>query len=152
MPRPEMTVTEREAFLAEPRVAVLSVASDDERPPLTVPIFYHYAAGGPITIFTGNMPRVPRKSRLIQRARVLSLCVQHDEFPYKYVTVEGTLVNVDQPPSAAQLLAIFGRYMPQQNAQEYADVLLSNSNNPGLAVFTIRPDRWLTQDTTPAES
>lgn len=39
MPRP-MTEGERQAFLAEPRVGVPSVASDDDRPPLTVPVWY----------------------------------------------------------------------------------------------------------------
>ena len=32
----------RQAFLAETHVAVLSVASDDARPPLTIPLWYHY--------------------------------------------------------------------------------------------------------------
>jgi nitroimidazol reductase NimA-like FMN-containing flavoprotein (pyridoxamine 5'-phosphate oxidase superfamily) len=140
-----MSVAEREAFLAEPRVAVLSVASDDDRPPLTVPIFYHYEPGGAVTFFTGNIPGIPRKTRLLQRAGVLSLCVQQDEFPYKYVTVEGTLVSVDQPPAAEQLLTIFRRYMPEPQAQGYAGSLLADPG-PGLAVFTVRPDRWLTFD------
>jgi len=30
--------------------------------------------------------------------------VQREEFPYKYVTVEGTVVGSDQPPSAEQML------------------------------------------------
>ena len=50
-----MTRDEREAFLTEPRVGVLSVASDDDRrPPLTVPIWYDYQPGGNITFITGT--------------------------------------------------------------------------------------------------
>ena len=47
-----MTEQERQAFLAEPRVGVLSVASDDARPPLTVPL-------GTATIRAANLPSLP---------------------------------------------------------------------------------------------
>jgi nitroimidazol reductase NimA-like FMN-containing flavoprotein (pyridoxamine 5'-phosphate oxidase superfamily) len=39
MPR-QLTERERQEFLAEPHIGVLSVASDDDRPPLTVPVRY----------------------------------------------------------------------------------------------------------------
>jgi hypothetical protein len=39
MPR-QMTEPERKEFLAQPRVGVLSVASDDDRPQLSVPLWY----------------------------------------------------------------------------------------------------------------
>src|SRR5215213_5184547 len=104
MPR-QMTEQERQQFLAEPRVGILSVASDGNRPPLTVPLWYGYQPGGDITFFTGTMGRTARKTGLIQQAGLVSLCVQHGEFPYKYVTVEGTVVRSDQPPSAEQMLA-----------------------------------------------
>ena len=104
MPRP-LTEKEREDFLAEPRVGVLGVASDSERPPLTAPLWYGYEPGGNITFFTGTQGRKARKSELIRKAGVLSLSVQREELPYKYVTVEGTVVGIDQPPSAGQMLA-----------------------------------------------
>ena len=59
MPGP-LTESEREEFLAAPHIAVLSVASDDARPPLTVPIWYAYQPGGNITFFTGTMGRQAR--------------------------------------------------------------------------------------------
>jgi nitroimidazol reductase NimA-like FMN-containing flavoprotein (pyridoxamine 5'-phosphate oxidase superfamily) len=49
MPQPHLTEQERQAFLAEPRVGVLSVASGDDRPPLTVPLWYGYQPGGNLT-------------------------------------------------------------------------------------------------------
>jgi PPOX class probable F420-dependent enzyme len=141
----QMTEPEREAFLAEPRVGVLSVASDDERPPLTVPVWYGYEPGGELTFFTGTQGRKARKTRLIERAGVVSLSVQHDEFPYRYVTVEGTVVQSDRPPAAAQMLAITRRYLPEEMAQGFVDAELSQPS-PELVLFTIRPDRWLTVD------
>lgn len=46
----QMTEKARDQFLAQIRVGVLSVASDNARPPLTVAIWYGH---GNITFFTG---------------------------------------------------------------------------------------------------
>ncbi len=144
MPRP-LTEPERQAFLAEPHVAVLSVASDDDRPPLTVPVWYAYRPGGNVSFFTGTQGRKARKTRLIENAGVLSLSVQRAEFPYKYVTVEGTVVRTDRPPTAEQMLAVVRRYLPEDMAQGFVTAELDNPG-PELVLFTIRPDRWLTFD------
>ena len=144
MPRP-MTEQEREAFLAEPRVGVLSVASDDGRPPLTVPIWYSYQPGGDITFFTGTFGQKARKTGLIQRAGAISFSVQHPEFPYRYITVEGSVLGMDQPPSSDQILAIVRRYLPEEDAQGFASSALEQSG-PEFVLFTIRPDRWITSD------
>jgi nitroimidazol reductase NimA-like FMN-containing flavoprotein (pyridoxamine 5'-phosphate oxidase superfamily) len=140
-----MTEQEREAFLAEPHIGVLSVASDNERPPLTVPIWYGYQPGGNITFFTGTQGRAARKTRLIQNAGVVSFLVQQEEFPYKYVTVEGSLVQSDKPPTAEQVLAIVRRYLPEEQAQGFTQAELAHPDSE-LILFTIRPDRWLTSD------
>ena len=144
MPRP-MTEQERQEFLAEPHVGVLSVASDDERPPLTVPLWYGYQPGGNLSFFTGTQGRKARKTGLIEKAGVLSLCVQHEAFPYKHVTVEGTAVGTDRPPSADQMLAIVRRYLPEEAAQGFVQVELEHPESE-LVLFTIQPDRWLTAD------
>ena len=144
MPGP-LTEQERQEFLAEPHIGVLSVASDDERPPLTVPVWYGYEPGGDLTFFTGTQGRRARKSGLIERAGVLSLSVQREEFPYRYVTVEGTVVGSDRPPSAEQMLAVVRRYLPEEAAQGFVQAELGNPSGE-LVLFTIRPDRWLTFD------
>lgn len=144
MPR-KMTKQEREAFLAEPRIGVLSVASDDGRPPLTVPLWYGYQPGGNITFFTSTQGRKARKTKLIQDTGVLSLSVQHDQFPYRYVTVEGSVVGVDRPPAAEQMLAIIRRYLPEEMAQGFVKSELERSDSQA-ELFTIRPNRWLTTD------
>jgi nitroimidazol reductase NimA-like FMN-containing flavoprotein (pyridoxamine 5'-phosphate oxidase superfamily) len=141
----QMTEQERQEFLAEPRVGVLSVASDDDRPPLTVPLWYGYRPGGNITFFTGTQGRKARKTRLIEKAGVLSLSVQREEFPYKHVTVEGTVVQVDRPPSAEQMLAIARRYLPEEAARGFVKAELEHPSSE-LVLFTVRPDRWLTAD------
>lgn len=144
MPR-ILTEDEREAFLAEPHIAVLSVASDEGRPPLTVPVWYAYLPGGDVTFITGTMGRKARKTKLIRDAGVLSLCVQRAEFPYKYVTVEGRVVQIDQNPTAEPVLAIVRRYLPEAMAQGFAASEIGNPESP-FVLFTVRPERWLSFD------
>jgi uncharacterized protein len=144
MPR-QMTEQERQDFLAEPHVGVLSVASDSNRPPLTVPVWYGYQPGGNISFFTGTQGRKARKTTLIQKAGVLSLSVQREEFPYRYVTVEGTVVGIDRPPPAEQMLAVARRYLPEEEARGFVEAELTRPSDQ-LVLFTVRPDRWLTAD------
>jgi nitroimidazol reductase NimA-like FMN-containing flavoprotein (pyridoxamine 5'-phosphate oxidase superfamily) len=140
-----MTKHERKAFLAEPRVGVLSVAGENGRPPHTAPTWYCYQPGGDLSFFTGTQGRNARKTHLIREAGAVSLCVQHGEFPSTYVTVEGTVVHLDQPPTAEQMLAVVRRYLPGEQAQAFVQ---SEITHPGteLVVFTVRPDRWLSFD------
>ncbi len=71
--------------------------------------------------------------------------MQHPEPPYRYVTVEGSVVRTDRPPSADQVLAIARRYMPEEHAQGLAASELGDPEST-MVVFTVRPDRWLTAD------
>src|SRR5207245_1490362 len=64
-----MTKEEREAFLSDIHVAVISVAEDGHGP-LVVPIWYSYEPGGEVRIITG---RASRKGKLLERAGRFSL-------------------------------------------------------------------------------
>ncbi|WP_414639035.1 pyridoxamine 5'-phosphate oxidase family protein [Actinophytocola sp.] len=68
-----MTREEREAFLAEPYVGILSVTAEPERAPLTTPIWYEYQPGGLVKVITA--PGL-RKVRLIEEAGRFALCAQ----------------------------------------------------------------------------
>ena len=140
-----LTKDEREAFLAEPHCGVVSVTRDDGRPPLTVPVWYGYEPGGNLTFFSGTEGRASQKTALIERAGVVSMCVQYEQWPYKYVTVEGSVVGVDRPPSREQVLAVARRYLPEDQAQAFTEAELGRES-PFFTLFTIRPDRWLTAD------
>jgi len=138
-----MTERERQEFLAGPHVAVLSVARDGA--PHATPVWYAYEPGGDVTFFTGTQGRRSRKAELIGKAGAVSLTVQQEEFPYRYVTVEGTVVGEERPPSAERALAIAGRYMPEEQAQGFVGAELANPTNE-FVLFRIRPDRWLSFD------
>jgi nitroimidazol reductase NimA-like FMN-containing flavoprotein (pyridoxamine 5'-phosphate oxidase superfamily) len=135
-----LTDHERQTFLAEPHIGVLSVAGDAGRPPLMMPVWYGYQSGGNLSFFTGMQGRKARKTTRIEEAGVLSLLVQREEIPYKYVTVEGTVVQIDRPPAAEQVLAIVRRYLPEEYAQGFVKAELDDPS-PHFVHFTVRPDR-----------
>lgn len=145
----DMTDAERDAFLAEPHVAVLSVANDEGRPPHTVPLWYAYGPGGNFTFYTQTQGRVARKTRLIEAAGTVTLCIQTETFPYRYVTVEGSVVGVDRPPTRQKMLAVTSRYLPPKQATGMVEGEFGNPDSR-LILFTIRPDRWLTFDVSKA--
>src|ERR671921_368774 len=144
MPGP-MTEGGRQEFLAGRHVGVVSVARGDARPPHSTPVWYAYEPGGNISFFTSTQGRRSRKAELVREAGVLSFLVQREEFPYGYVTVEGTVVGEDRPPSAEQVLAVVRRYLPEEQAQWFADSDLRQPT-PEFVLFAFTPDRWLSFD------
>jgi PPOX class probable F420-dependent enzyme len=129
---------DREAFLADKHVGVLSVATSDGRPPASVPIWYSYSPGGEIRINTGAGSR---KSRLIEQAGSVSLVVQREEPPYQYVTVEGTVVATITPSPPDVRLEIAIRYLGDEGGRAFVDSMKHES-----VLFVVRPDRWITAD------
>jgi PPOX class probable F420-dependent enzyme len=131
---------ERQEFLADKHVAVLSVAADG-RPPASVPIWYDYTPGGNIRLMTGT---ASRKVGLIERAGAVTLVVQREEPPYQYVVVEGTVVETTRPAPADVQEAIAIRYLGEEGGRAF----VRSMEGVEEVLFTIRPDRWLTADFT----
>jgi PPOX class probable F420-dependent enzyme len=132
---------QRQEFLAGLHVGVLSVAATDGRPPASVPIWYGYEPGGNILINTGT---TARKTKLIERAGVVTLTVQREEPPYQYVVVEGTVVDTVTPAPRDVREAIAIRYLGEEGGRAFVEGM---ADQPGI-LFTIRPDRWITADFT----
>src|SRR5262249_7429788 len=96
---------------------------------------------GTLFFFTGTPGGPARKTRLIQKAGAVTMVVQREVPPYRYVTVECSLAELHQPPSKAQLLSVVRRYLPGEMAQGFVDdVLRQDTSN--LTGFTLRPERW----------
>lgn len=138
MPKP-FTEAERQQFLADKHVAVLSVAAGNGRPPASVPIWYDYTPGGDILVNTGAGRR---KARLIEQAGAVTLVVQREELPYQYVIVEGTVIDAATPAPLEQREAIAIRYLGQQGGRAFA----ASMDGDASVLFTIRPDRWFSAD------
>ena len=133
------TESERQEFLAELHVGVLSVAATDGRPPASVPIWYGYTPGGNILINTGASSR---KARLIEQAGAVTLVAQREELPYQYVVVEGTVVETAKPAPLDVREAIAIHYLGEEGGRAFVRSLEGMDS----VLFTIRPDRWITAD------
>ena len=116
---------------------MLSVAATDGRPPASVPIWYDYTPGGNIRINTGASAR---KSKLIEQAGAVTLVVQHEEPPYQYVVVEGTVVDTHAHPVRCAKPSL------SATSAKKADARSSAAWRGRNVLFTVRPDRWLTAD------
>ncbi|MBV8539673.1 MAG: pyridoxamine 5'-phosphate oxidase family protein [Pseudonocardiales bacterium] len=137
-----MSTDEREKFLAGVHIGVLGV--DDprgQRAPLLVPVWYSYEPGGEVMVQTR---RDSVKARLIREVGRFGFCVQDESAPYRYVSVEGPVVAVDDPLDPARRAALAHRYLDPVTASAY---LAANGHQ--LAediIFRMRPQRWRTAD------
>jgi nitroimidazol reductase NimA-like FMN-containing flavoprotein (pyridoxamine 5'-phosphate oxidase superfamily) len=137
-----MTKQEREAFLADVHVGVISIA-DEGRGPLTVPIWYAYEPGGDLRIMTG---RESQKGRLLARAGRFSLCAQTEKPPYKYVSVEGAIVSTEAADIERDLRPLARRYLGQKKGDRYVEETRNLPTHSDNVLIRMRPERWLTTD------
>lgn len=135
-----MTKEEREAFLAEPYVGVLSVAAEPGRAPLTTPVWYDYQPGGQLMVIT--TPGL-RKVRLIEAAGRFALCAQETTSGYKYATVEGPLVEI-RPSTEQERHDLAARYLGPAAATAYIEANRAEQSND--VVILMQPERWHTAD------
>jgi len=135
-----MSVEQREAFLADLHVGVLSVVEDGSRAPLTVPMWYRYEPGGLVSFVTGDGSR---KVRALRAAGRCSLCAQDEGLPYRYVTVEGPVVAFE-PVDEAERRAIARRYLGDERGDAY---IAATPDEAGASVMVrMRPEHWLSAD------
>jgi Pyridoxamine 5'-phosphate oxidase len=136
-----MTPQEREKFLTDVHVGIISI-HDDGRGPLAVPVWYAYEPGGELRVMTG---RTSRKGRLLERAGRFTLCVQTETPPYKYVSVEGPIVSVEPGDLERDLRPLARRYLGA-GAGAYMESVREDPAYRDNIVFGMRPERWLTAD------
>jgi PPOX class probable F420-dependent enzyme len=141
MPSTAMTKSEREAFLAEVHVAVIAVA-EEGRGPLAIPVWYAYEPGGVVRFVTGGSSR---KAAALRRAGRMSLCVQTETPPYKYLTVEGP-IEIGTADFERDIRRVAQRYLGDQMAEMYLAATADQRDDAILV--TLRPQRWLTVDYT----
>ncbi len=135
-----MSAAERENFLAEVHVGVLSAAVGTAGRTLAVPVWYSYQPGGLLTVLTGRRSRKAAAIRVLGR---FGLCVQDDNPPYRYVSVEGPVVS-EEELDHAERLAMARRYLGTPGGDRY----VADNPDPGHknVAFRMRPERWLSQD------
>jgi len=132
-----MPAAEREAFLAEPHIGVLTIARPGGRPPLASPIWYEYEPGGAVVI---NVGRGSVKARLAEAAGVASLTVQTEALPYRFVTVGGPVVITAADDATRRRIA--GRYLPA----EMVDGYLTSADASDMVTLRLTPSSWHSND------
>lgn len=135
-----MTRPERETFLAGLHVGIISIA-EEGRGPLSVPVWYAYEPGGELRLVTS---RASRKGRLLGTVARFSLCVQTENPPYKYVSVEGPIVGVDTADVERDLRPLAHRYLGADAGDAY--IASTREEHVDNVVIRMRPERWLTVD------
>lgn len=133
----EMSVEEREAFLADLHVGVVGIARKTKGP-LTVPIWYDYEPGGEVWMV---MSSTSLKGKLLAKTDHISLCVQSEQAPYSYVSVEGPFRI--GPRSDGQILHMATRYLGEELGQQYA---AASEGGDDSIVVSITPETWYTVD------
>jgi hypothetical protein len=136
-----MTRAEREAFLAQPRVAILSIA-EAGRGPLAVPVWYLYEPGGDVRFWTAGSSR---KARLLLLARRASLVVQNPQPPYQYVSVEGPVAGIEPAQFERDLRPLAHRYLGAAAGERYLSSLGGPTAGSGDLLVHLTPEHWLAQ-------
>ena len=112
-----MTRAEREAFLAGVHVGVISIEQTDA-PPICVPIWYDYRPDVGVWILTEAKSA---KGRALQAAGRYSLCAQDEAPPYRYVSVEGTVVETRPGDREKDFRPMARRYLGEKGGDQYTD-------------------------------
>ncbi len=125
-------MTDRDAFFAEPHIAVLATIRKDGRPHVG-PVWYLYEDG----VFLVSVLKDSSKPRQVARDPRVSLVIDRRERPYLAVTVEGT-ATVEGPMSLAQRIRLATRYLGDVEGPRYA------TERPPALTQTLRivPERF----------
>jgi nitroimidazol reductase NimA-like FMN-containing flavoprotein (pyridoxamine 5'-phosphate oxidase superfamily) len=135
-----MARQEREAFLAELHVGVISITDPDpQRAPLAAPIWYDFRLDTGVWVITSP---TSRKGIALEKAGRYTIVAQTEELPYKYVSVEGPIVEVRPADRESDTRPMAHRYMGVELGNAYVD----SQSDEGAQVYVMKPQRWLTLD------
>tara|TARA_B110000014_G_C20118920_1_gene592022 strand:- start:441 stop:845 length:405 start_codon:yes stop_codon:yes gene_type:complete len=102
-------------FLSEIHIAILSIARDNQSPHST-PVWYTYEPDD--TIWFMASPGT-KKSKLMSVGTQVSLVAQTEHDPYKYVSVEGHIIDISEGNVEQDLRPISRRYLGEKGGDEY---------------------------------
>ena len=132
----KMSREEREAFLADLHVGVVSI-SRQGKAPLTAPIWYDYEPGGKVWMITGTSSL---KAAALADTYQISLVAQTEAPPYQYVSVSGICSTRDV--AEGELLAMAIRYLGEEQGKAYA----AAAGGGGDFIVEFTPEIWMTVD------
>lgn len=134
-----MSKPEREAYLKELHVGVISIEQADGAP-LSAPIWYDYDPAVGLWILTEPNSK---KGKALAAAQRFTLVAQNETAPlYKYVSVSGPIVEVRVADLEKDTKPMAYRYFDQATA----DMYLKSSSDGTSNYYLMRPEQWLTLD------
>jgi nitroimidazol reductase NimA-like FMN-containing flavoprotein (pyridoxamine 5'-phosphate oxidase superfamily) len=136
-----MSKAQREEFLAGLHVGIVSLI-EPGRGPLAVPIWYDYEIGGELRFLTD---KGTRKERLLSDGVRISLCVQDENPPYRYVTTEGPIVSIEPADLERDARPMARRYLGIEGGDRYTDTESAPAIDDAILV-KVRPEHWLSAD------
>jgi len=138
-----MSRQEREDFLGQTHVGVISVAEDGGRAPLSVPVWYRYEPGGAVHFVTdGNS----RKAALLREAGRATLVAQNESLPYKYVTIEGPVTFGREFDRVREIDEVAYRYLGREIGEMYLRSAADDTAAADNVLVSITPERWGSAD------
>jgi PPOX class probable F420-dependent enzyme len=126
------------SFLAAPRIGMLAVARRSG-PPIASPIWYGYEPGGDVVFTIG---RTSAKANALRAAGVASLCVQKEQLPYAFVTVDGPVAVGDTAADEDLRTRIAVRYLGEELAAGYIESTRGSDN----VLVRLTPEHWRSND------
>ena len=137
-----MNKEQREQFLAQVHVGVIAVA-EEGRGPLAVPVWYLYEPGGEIRIWTGARSR---KAQLLEKTGRFTFCVQDENPPYRFVSVEGPVTAVSTASLEELVRPLAVRYLGEEAAESYLESVGGAEGVAGDIMVRMKPKRWYSAD------
>jgi nitroimidazol reductase NimA-like FMN-containing flavoprotein (pyridoxamine 5'-phosphate oxidase superfamily) len=134
-----MTKDEREAFLEDLHVGILSVVAPD-RGPISIPIWYLYQPEGEL-IFCSV--KSARKVEMIRSTGRLTVCAVIEKPPSRYVSVEGAVTAIEPCDFERDQRPIARRYLGVETGDHYTEEVKATEE---MVTIHMRPERWSSAD------
>ncbi|MFP8873566.1 MAG: pyridoxamine 5'-phosphate oxidase family protein, partial [Myxococcota bacterium] len=108
--------------------------------PLSVPIWYDYTPAVGVWVITDD---ASLKAKHLNAVGRFTLVAQSEEPPnYRYVSVEGPIVQTRKAELEADLRPLARRYFGDDIGDQYAEA----TGVDGQTVYVMQPERWRTVD------
>ncbi len=120
-------------FLSEVHIAILAIHRE-KRAPHSTPIWYQYEPND--TLWFMADPKT-QKGKLMETGTPVSIVVQTETAPYRYVSIAGQISDVAKGDMEQELRPISRRYLGVKGGDEYVASFESWSSNR----YTIKIDR-----------
>ena len=128
-----MKAADREAFVREPRTAVLSTVGRDGRIH-AVPVWFRWD-GERFRVITERGSVKHRNAVRVGRA---TLCIDERDGKFRFVTVEGP-VRVEDAVSREERLALHTVY----RGPEAAEKVVAQGGHERMVLLALTPERWI---------